>query len=155
MGIMTSMDTQQKVESDFKDALRSGDELKKRTLRLLLTSLKLAEIDKGEPLQEQEVLAAIRKEIKSRQESIADAERAGRSDIADEAQLEIELLETYLPQPLTAEEVETLATEAVTEVGASSPQDMGKVMKVLMPRIQGRADGSQVSQIVHEILTGE
>lgn len=155
MGIMTSMETQKKVESDFKDAMRSGDELKKRTLRLLLSSLKLAEIDKGEPLQEEEVLVIIRKEIKSRRESIADAKQAERQDIADEAELEIHMLETYLPQPLSFDEVEIMANEAILEVGASTPQDMGKVMKVLMPRIQGRADGSQVSQVVREILAGE
>lgn len=155
MGIMTSMETQKKVESDFKDAMRSGDELKKRTLRLLLSSLKLAEIDKGESLQEEEVLVIIRKEIKSRRESIADAKQAERQDIADEAELEIHMLETYLPQPLSFDEVEIMANEAILEVGASTPQDMGKVMKVLMPRIQGRADGSQVSQVVREILAGE
>jgi uncharacterized protein YqeY len=154
MGIMEFMETQKQIESDFKDALRSGDELKKRTLRLVLSSLKLVEVDQGEPLQEQDVLGIVRKEIKSRRASIADAERAERPDITAEAEAEIRILQVYLPQSLSEDELEAMAKEAIAEVEASSPQEMGNVMKVLMPRVQGRADGSQVSQVVRDLLAG-
>ena len=155
MGIMKPMDTQKQIESDFKDAMRAGDEMRKRTLRMVLSSIKLAEVDKGESLEEPDVLAIIQKEIKSNRESIADAKRADRADIVTEAEAEIKILEAYLPQPLTQNEIEALAQEAIAEVGAASPKEMGMVMKVLMPRVQGRADGSQVSQTVRQLLTGD
>jgi uncharacterized protein YqeY len=152
---METMEIQKQIESDFTDALRSGDDLRKSTLRMVLSSLKLAEVDKREDLREQEVLAIVRKEIKSMRESIADAERAERPDIAAEAEAEIEILKAYLPKSLTNEELESMAEQAIAEVGATSPQEMGKVMKVLMPRVQGRADGAQVSQIVRQLLADE
>lgn len=149
------MDTQNQIEKDFKDALRAGDELRKRTLRLVLSSIKLVEVDKGESLEEGEVLAILQKEIKSRRESIADAEKAGRQDLIAETEEEISVLEGYLPQTLTQDEINSLAKEAIAEVGAESPKEMGKVMKVLMPRVQGRADGSVVSQTVRQLLTDQ
>lgn len=152
---MKLMDTQKQIESDFKDALRAGDELRKRTYRMVLSSIKLAEIDKGKSLEEPDVLVIIQKEIKSHRESIADAERADRADIVAESESEIKILEVYLPQPLTQDEIEAMANEAIAEVGATSPKEMGKVMKVLMPRVQGRADGSQVSQTVRQLLADE
>jgi uncharacterized protein YqeY len=148
------MNTREQIESDFKEALRTGDKLRKRTLRLVLSSIKLMEIDQGKEIDEGETLAVIQKEIKSYRESIADAERADRPDLAADAEAEIEVLEVYLPQPLSQDEIEAMAKEAITDVGAASPKDMGKVMKVLMPQVQGRADGSQVSQIVRRLLEG-
>ena len=85
----------------------------------------------------------------------ADAKRADRADIVAEAEAEINILEAYLPQPLTQDEIEAMANEAIAEVGATSPKEMGMVMKVLMPRVQGRADGSLVSQIVRQLLVDE
>jgi uncharacterized protein YqeY len=152
---MKLMDTQKQIESDFKDAMRASDDLRKRTYRMVLSSIKLAEVDKGESLEDPEVLVILQKEIKSRRETITDAERADRADIAAEAEAEIRILEPYLPQPLTHDEIEEMVNEAIAEVGASSPKEMGMVMKVLMPSIQGRADGSQVSQIVRQLLVDE
>jgi uncharacterized protein YqeY len=151
---MNAMNTREQIESDFKEALRTGDKLRKRTLRLVLSSIKLMEIDQGKEIDEGETLAVIQKEIKSYRESIADAERADRPDLAADAEAEIEVLEVYLPQPLSQDEIEAMAKEAITDVGAASPKEMGKVMKVLMPQVQGRADGSQVSQIVRRLLEG-
>jgi len=152
---MKLMDTQRQIESDFKDAMRAGDDMRKRTYRMVLSAIKLAEIDKGKSLEELDVLVILQKEIKSRRESIADAERADRADIVAEAKAEINILEAYLPQPLTQDEIEAMANEAVAEVGATSSKEMGMVMKVLMPRVQGRADGSLVSQIVRQLLVDE
>lgn len=146
------MNTQKQVEVDFQEALRSGDELRKRTLRLVLSAIKFMEIEKGEELDEGETLAVVQKEIKSYRESITDAERADRPDLAEQAAAEIKVLEVYLPQPLTQDEIEVLAKQAIVDVGATSPKEMGQVMKVLMPQVKGRADGSQVSQTVRQLL---
>lgn len=149
------MNTREQIEIDFKEALRTGDELRKRTLRLVLSSIKLMEIDQGKEIDEGETLAVIQKEIKSYRETIADAERADRPDLAADSEAEIEVLENYLPQPLSQDEIEAMAKKTITDVGAASPKEMGKVMKVLMPQVQGGADGSQVSQIVRRLLEGE
>ncbi len=153
MGIIKLMDTQEQIEKDFKDALRAGDEVRKRTLRMVLSSIKLVEVDKGKSLDEAEVLAILQKDLKSHRESIADAKRADRPDLVAETEAEISILEGYLPQSLTHDEINNFAEEAIAQVGADSPQDMGKVMKVLMPRIQGRADGRVVSQTVQQLLS--
>ena len=155
MGIMKSMDTKKQIEKDFKGALRAEDEDRKRTLRMVLSSIKLAEVDKGESLDEGEVLSILQKEIKSQRESITDAEKASRPDIVAESEAEIKILEEYLPEALTEEEIQKLAKEAIDEVGASTPQEMGKVMKVLMPQVKGRADGAMVSQTVRELILDE
>jgi uncharacterized protein YqeY len=150
---MDKMDTQKQIEKDLKDALRAGDEMRKSTLRMVLSAIKLVEVDKGDSLDEGEVLVILQKEIKSRLESIMDAEKADRPDLIADSQAEIKILEGYLPQALTPEEIEELAKEVISQEGAASMQDMGKVMKVLMPQVQGRADGSLVSQTVRQLLS--
>jgi uncharacterized protein len=149
---MNGMNTKQEIENDLKTAMRSGDTQKKSTLRMVLASIKLAEIDKTTPLDESEVNAILQKEIKSRRETITDAERAERPDLAVEARAEIDIISKYLPQQLSSDEIEVLAKEAISKAGATSPKEMGAVMKLLMPQVQGRADGSQVSQIVRRLL---
>jgi len=146
------MDTKAKLENDLKDALRAGDDLRKRTLRMALSAIRLAEVEKGGPLDENAVLGIIQKEVKSHQESIEDARRAGRPDLEQAALAEIDVLDQYLPRQLTPEELEGLARQAIAEVGATSPSDMGKVMKILMPRLQGRATGDQASQVVRMLV---
>lgn len=150
---MDKMDTQKQIEKDLKDALRAGDEMRKSTLRMVLSAIKLVEVDKGDSLDEGEVLVILQKEIKSRRESIVDAEKADRPDLIADSQAEIKILEGYLPKALTPEEIEELAIEVISQEGAASMQDMGKVMKVLMPQVQGRADGSLVSQTVRQLLS--
>ncbi len=150
---MASMNTKEKLENDMKDAMRNKDEARKRTLRMALSEIKLAEIDKREALDEAGVIAVIQKEVKSRREAIADAERASRPDLVADANTEIAILETYLPQQLTPEELDALAQEAVDETGATSMREMGQVMKVLMPRLEGRATGQEASQAVRKLLS--
>lgn len=150
---MASMNTKEKLENDMKDAMRNKDEARKRTLRMALSEIKLAEIDKREALDEAGVIAVIQKEVKSRREAIADAERASRPDLVADANTEIAILETYLPQQLTPEELGTLVQEAVDETGATSMREMGQVMKVLMPRLEGRATGQEASQAVRKLLS--
>jgi uncharacterized protein YqeY len=146
------MSIKTQIENDIFDAMRSGDVLRKNTLRMTLSAIKLAEIDRGVQLDDAAYVAILQKEIKSRRESIVDAERAGRPELTAEAEAEIGILETYLPAQLEQHDLEIMAREAITEVGATSVREMGLVMKVLMPRIQGRAEGSQVSQVVRNLL---
>lgn len=147
------MDTKDKLSETLKDAMRNKDELRKRTVRLALAAIKNAEIDRKETLKEPEILAILQKEVKSRRETIEGAQMAGRQDLIDEAEAEIIVLEGFLPQPLTPEELEELARAAVEEAGATSPREMGKVMQLLIPRLQGRADGKAASQVVQKLLT--
>ncbi len=150
---MAGMNTKEKLENDMKDAMRDKDEARKRTIRLALSEIKLAEIDKGDALDETGVIAIIQKEVKSRREAIADAERARRPDLVADANTEIAILENYLPRQLTPEELDALAQEAVDETGATSMREMGLVMKVLMPRLEGRATGQEASQAVRKLLS--
>ena len=149
------MEIQKKIENDFKTAFKSGDEVSKRTLRMVLASIKLVEVEKGRALTDEEVLSILQKEIKSLRESITDAEKAGRDDLIAEAEPEIQILEQYTPKQLDEDEITEIARQAIKEEGATSQQEMGKVMKVLMPRVQGRADGSKVSASVRTLLTTE
>ena len=146
------MDMKLKLESDLKDAIRRGDSLRKNTLRLALSSIRLAEIDRGSQLDENAVIAILQKEIKSRQESIEDAQRAGRPELEQAARAEINVLQVYLPQALSPEELEVQAKQVIAEVGAASLRELGQVMKVLLPRLAGRATGDQVSQVVRKLL---
>jgi uncharacterized protein YqeY len=144
--------TKADFESDLHQAMRAKDDLRKRTLRMVLSALKLAEVEKGEPLDEPELLRILQKEVKSRQETIEEAEKAGREDIIAASQEEIELLESYLPEPLTEAELTDMVQSTIEEIGAKDPGDMGAVMKALMPQIQGRADGKTASELVRNAL---
>jgi hypothetical protein len=146
------MDLKSTLQSDLQDAMRHGDEIRKSTLRMALTSIKLAEVEKSAQMDEAAYLSIIQKEIKARRESIADAERANRPDLIPQAEQEIVILQGYLPAAFSQEELESLAKTAITEVGATSIREMGQVMKVLMPRLQGRASGDQASQVVRRLL---
>jgi len=146
------MSVKSQLESALKDAMRAGDDLRKRTLRMALSAIRLAEIDKGAALDDAAVLSIVQKEIKARQESIEDAQRANRSDLEEASRAEIAVLQEFLPKQLTPEELETLAKQAIAEVGATSVREMGQVMKVLVPRLQGRAPGDQASQVVRRLL---
>lgn len=149
------MDLKAQLENALKDAIRSGDDVRKRTIRMALSAIKLSEIDKGIPLDEAATIAILQKEVKSRQEAISEAQHAQRPDLVSAAEAEIAVLETFLPSPLTPQELEALAREAIGEAGAQTPADMGKAMKLLTPRLQGRATGAQASQVVRQILQNE
>jgi uncharacterized protein YqeY len=147
------MPTRAELENALKDALRSGNEQRKNTIRMVLSAAKLAEVEKGaSKLDESGLAAIIQKEIKSRREAISDAQKANRQDLIEAAQAEIAILEGFLPKSFSSEELEDLARQVVTEIGATSIREMGQVMKVLMPRLQGRATGDQASQVVRKLL---
>ncbi len=146
------MDTREKLETALKDAMRSGDDMRKTNVRMVLSTIKLSEVEKGSRLDDAGVVSAIQKEIKSRQEALQDAQKANRPDLAEKAKTEIAFLETFLPKQLTEEELTSVVNETIAELGATSPADMGKVMKAVMPKVQGRAAGDQVSQAVRKSL---
>ena len=146
------MNLKEKLQSDLKDAMRAGNELRKNTIRMAISAIKLAEIEKQSPLDESATLAMIQKEVKSRRESIADAQRANRPDLIQVSEQEIHILEEYLPKAFDPAELEALARQAIQEAGATSLKEMGLVMKVLMPHLQGRATGDQASAVVRKLL---
>lgn len=146
------MNTKIQLEQALKESLRTGDETRKRTLRMALAAIHNTEVERRGSLDEAEILAILQKEIKTRRETIADAQRAQRPELITEAEAEISILESFLPQSLTTEELEKMARQAIAEVGATSVKEMGQVMKILMPRVQGRAEGAQVSQLVRKLL---
>ena len=148
------MDTKEQLEAALKTAMKSGDDLQKRTLRMALSSIRFIEIEKGKPLDEIQVQAVLQKEVKSRQETIAEAQRANRPDLEVATRDEITVLEAFMPKQLLPDELEALARQAINEVEATTPADMGKVMKTLMPRLQGRATGDQASAVVRKLLAG-
>lgn len=140
------------LQNALKDAMRANDDLRKRTIRMVLSAIRLDEVDKGRPLEEQEILPILQKEVKTRQETIDEARGANRPQMAADAEAEIEVLREFLPQQLTQEELEAMARQAVDETGASSQREMGQVMKVLVPRLRGRATGKQASEVVRKLL---
>jgi uncharacterized protein YqeY len=144
--------TRQKLDAVLKDAMRSGDEMRKQNVRMVMSAVKLSEVEKGQPMDEAGILAVIQKELKARQEAFGEAQRANRPDLAERAKAEMSFLETFLPKQLSEDELTALAREAIAEVGAKGPADMGKVMKAIMPKVQGRAPGDQVSQAVRKQL---
>lgn len=146
------MSKKAELEVALKEAMKASDVVRKNTLRMTLAAVKEAEVQKRGDLDDAAVLAILQKEVKSRQEAINEAGKANRPDLAEAAQVEIAVLQDYLPQAMDAAELEAIVTAAIAEAGAASPADMGKVMKLVLPQLQGRADGSQVSQLVRDKL---
>jgi uncharacterized protein YqeY len=149
------MSLEEQFQEDLKSAMKSGDETAVNVLRLLRTRLKEASVAKMDDLSDDEIYRAIATEIKKRREAIDLFEKGGRSDLAAREHKEIEILDGYMPPKLSEDEIKGLAGKAIQESGAESPKDLGKVMKVLMPQVVNRAEGSQVRKIVKDLLTPE
>lgn len=147
------MDTKTQLNESMKDAMKTGDEVRKRTVRMVLASIKQAEVDKQAPVEDLAVVALIQKEIKNRREAIEEAKKANRADLIGENEVEIKVLEVFLPKAMSAEELRGLVQAAITETGAALPSDMGKVMKIVMPKVAGRASNDMISSTVKELLT--
>jgi len=146
------METKEKLEVALREALRAGDDVTKRTVRMVLAAVRQVEIDKQVKLDEPAVLNIIQKEIKTRKESVEEARTANRPDIVAATEAEIVVLQAYLPAAMSAEELNGMVSAAILEAGAKSPADMGRVMKLLLPRLAGRAPGDQVSAAVRQAL---
>jgi uncharacterized protein YqeY len=148
------MTTYERIREDMKTAMREKDSVRLNTVRMVISDLKNREIEKRSPLEENEVIDALSSAVKKRREVIAEAQAAGRADIAEKEIHELKLIEGYLPAGLTPAELESLIAAAIQESGAATAQDFGKVMKILMPQVKGRADGKVVTDTVKAKLGG-
>jgi uncharacterized protein YqeY len=151
---MPNMDTKTQLNNAMKEALRAKDKVAKRTLTMVRAAIQLAEKERREELDETAVLAILQKEVKSRHETITEAKKAGRDDLVSDTEDEIVILKKYLPKEMSTEDLKALVSEVIAEVGASSITDMGNVMKVIIPRVAGRASGGDISKTVRESLQG-
>jgi uncharacterized protein YqeY len=148
------MHPKERLQEDLKAAMKSGDTQRKDALRFITAAIKQVEIDTRTQLTEEQTYGVLMTEAKKRRDSIAEARKAGRNDLADKEQMELELIESYLPKQLSRAELEDEARKAIAESGAKTAKDMGNVMKVLMPRVKGRADGKLVNEVVKSLLNG-
>ncbi len=142
----------QRVDGDLKTALKSADKLKVSVLRLLKAAIKNQEIDKKHALSDEEILAVMSGLAKQRRESIEQFAKGGREDLAEKERLELAILQSYMPEQLSPAELESMILQAIDESGAKGEGDLGKVMRLLMPRTKGLADGRWVNNRVRELL---
>lgn len=146
------MHPKDQIQQDLKTAMKTGDVKRREVLRLLMAAFKQVEVDRRIELSEEDVLDILLSEVKKRRETIEDMQKAGRADSIEEEQFALSIVETYLPKKMTHEEIVTVVEEVAREVGATSPKDMSNVMRVVMPRVKGKADGKEVSAVVQEVL---
>jgi uncharacterized protein YqeY len=147
------MTLMERISQDLTSAMRAREQLRLSALRMAKAALMNREVEKGRALDEGEEQQVIVSLIKQRRDSIEQFRQGGRQDLADKEAAEIATLEVYLPPPVDPAEIERAVTEAITEVGAASPKDLGKVMKVVMPKLAGRAvDGRTISELVRRKL---
>jgi uncharacterized protein len=137
-----------RITEDMKSAMRAGDKSRLGTIRMVLAAIKQVEVDTREALDESQVLAVLDKMVKQRRESIAQFRDAGRNDLAEGEERELDVIQSYMPEPLSEAEITAMIDAAVAETGATSIRDMGRVMGELKPRLQGRADMAVVSSRV-------
>ena len=165
------MTLKQKIQEDLKNAVRKREETESLVLRMILASLHNREIEKRSKIRKQgkteeeitkegeltdeEIIEVISSEIKKRKEAILEFEKGKREDLVKKEKEEVEILQKYMPEQLSEEDIKKLTKEAIEKVGATEIKDMGKVMGELMPKVKGRADGSMVNRIVKELLTSE
>jgi len=149
----TTAGLRQRIESDMKAALRAKDKDRLGAIRLILAAVKQREIDERTTLSDTDILAVLDKMTKQRRDSIAQFEQAGRQELADKEAAEVAVIQEYLPAALSDAEIDAVIAEAIAASGATTPQEMGKIMGLLKPRLQGRADMGLVSRKVKEKLS--
>ena len=148
------MSLKSRIQDDVKSAMRAHERERLAVLRLVTAAIKQKEVDERIELDDAQVLAVLDKMVKQRRESLEQYRDAGRDDLADQEAFELDLIQTYLPEPLGEAELDGLIRATITELGASSIRDMGAVMNALRPEVQGRADMKAVSQAVKNQLMG-
>lgn len=147
------MSVKEKIQQDMKDTMRAQDARRLGVIRLILSEIKQKEIDERIVLDDSQVFAVMDKMLKQRRDSFSQYEAAGRADLADQENYEIELIQTYLPAAFTETEIDQLIQAAISETNATTMQDMGKVMAIVKPKILGRADAGLVSNKIKAFLT--
>lgn len=146
------MQLKQRLYEDLKKAMKTKDEIRTRTLRLIISSIKTLEVEKMTEATDDDVFRVLSKECRKRVEAIEAYKKGGREDLVNEEQRELEIIKSYMPKQLSEEELKEIVKNVVEETGSSSIKDLGRVMKVLIPRVKGRADGKTVNNIVRQIL---
>ena len=142
----------ERLNSDLKQAMKSGDNVRRSVLRLLLAAIKNAEIARRADLEEGDILGIIAKESRQRQESIDAFKQGNRQDLVDKEEAELAILKEYLPQQMSRDEIIEVARQVIEEVGAQGPSDKGKVMPKLIAQLKGKADGREINAVVTELL---
>jgi uncharacterized protein YqeY len=142
----------QKLTDDLKQAMKSGDKVKRLVLRLLMAAINNAEIAWQAALEDSDILGIIGKEVRQRHESIEAFKQGNRQDLVHQEEAELAILQEYLPQQMTREEIVEAARQIITEVGAGGPGDKGKVMPKLIAQLKGKADGREINTVVSELL---
>ena len=148
------MSMKDQIKDDMKAAMKAGEKKRLGVIRLIMAANKQIEVDERKELNDAEVLAVLDKMVKQRRESIKQYQAAERADLADVEKEEVDIIQSWLPEPLTADEINGLIDAAIASTGAAGMQDMGKVMGVLKPQLQGRADMGPVSGQIRQRLAG-
>lgn len=146
------MGLEERLMGDLKEAMRKGDVARRSVIRLARAAIKNAEIERGRPLKEDEIMAVLAKEATKRRESIVEFGKGGRKDLVEKEEAELVILLSYLPQQLSREEIVAAASKVIQEVGAKGPAEMGKVMPRLIAELRGRAEGREISAVVAQLL---
>ena len=147
------MTLKEKLSEDFKEAMKARDEIRKTTVNLIRAAIKQVEVDTRTELDEEAVLGVIAKQVKMRKDALPDFEKAGRTDLLETYNKEIDILMAYLPEQMTIEEIQKIAREVMAELGIEGgKQNMGKLMGALMPRVKGKADGGDVRKAIEGLL---
>ncbi|MCS7230223.1 MAG: GatB/YqeY domain-containing protein [Candidatus Kryptonium sp.] len=152
------MGLREKLAEDLKNAMKSGDKIRLEVVRMLQTMIRRKEIERkgeGKELTEEDEIQVVKSEIKKRKEAIELFEKGGRSDLAEKEKKELEILNEYLPEQMSEEEIEKFVEKVINEIGASGPKDVGKVMGAVMKELRGKADGALVQKIVKEKLQAQ
>lgn len=148
------MSLHEQLNEDMKQAMKSKEKERLSVIRMLKAALQNEAIKLGKKeLSEDEELTVLSRELKQRKDSLQEFEKAGRNDLVEKIQTEIQFVQQYLPDPLTEEEIEEIVRETISSTGASSKADMGKVMSVVMPQVKGKADGALVNKLVQKLLS--
>jgi hypothetical protein len=148
------MSLAERIVQDLKEAMRAKDETRISCLRMLKTSIKNKQVEKGRELKDDEIQAVISSLVRKGKEAVAEFTKGGREDLAKKEEQELKIFYQYLPEQLSAEEIESVLRTIISELSATSPKDMGKVMKAAMSKLAGRVEGKQVSEIAKRLLSG-
>lgn len=146
------MSLKEKLQEDLKSSMKNKDTVRKSVITLIRAAIKQYEVDNRKELGDDGVIDIISKQLKQRKDSLVEFEKAGREDLIEETKSEIQVLEEYLPQQLSEEELEQIVIETIAEVGATSMKDMGKIMSTIKPKTAGRADGRKINELVKKNL---
>ncbi|OQX57510.1 MAG: glutamyl-tRNA amidotransferase [Thermotoga sp. 4484_232] len=147
------MALKERIMNDLKKAMKERNEVKVRTLRMVIASIKNWEVENTKEIDDDGMITVLTKEAKRRKEAIEEYRKAGREDLVRAEEEELKIIESYLPERMSEEEIKELVLKTIEEVKATSPKDLGKVMKVIMPKVKGRADGKLVNEMVRKILS--